>query len=184
MVAVAALTHVPPATAQDITSTLDAIAAKARESRNLPGLSVAVRLGDRVLLAKGYGQADLENRGPATAETVYHIGSITRPITAAAVLKLVSQGRLRLDDAVTSRVPAFSLKAPGVTLRHLLTHTSGIHRERTGAGSTQQPSLAVCRLTRDGTDGAGNHERRGSSLPLGRRWLHSCSWFTQADANG
>lgn len=123
---VAALMFGPRVAAQEITSTLDAIAARARESRQLPGVNVAVRLGDRMLLAKGYGQADIENHVPATAETVYQIGSITRVFTAASVLKLVSQGQLRLDDPVAIRLPTFSLQAKGVTIGHLLTHTSGI----------------------------------------------------------
>ena len=126
MVAVTALMHVPPATAQDISSTLDAIAATARESRLLPGLSVAVRSRERLLLAKGYGEADVENHVPASADTMYQIGSITRAFTAASVFKLVSQGRLNLDDLVASRLPKISLNVQDVTLRHLLTHTSGI----------------------------------------------------------
>ena len=126
VIAVAALMHGISVSAQVSSSTLGAIAARARESRHLPGLSVAVRLGERPLLAEGYGEADVENHVPATAETVYHIGSITRAFTAAAILKLVSQGRLKLDDSVTARLPMFALQAPGVTLRHLLTHTSDI----------------------------------------------------------
>lgn len=123
---VVALLPAAPVVAQDYASTLDAVAAKARESRQLPGLSVAVRLDDRVVLAKGYGRADLENQVPATADTVYHIGSITRPFTAASVLKLVSQGKLRLDDDVRRLLPTFALPPNGITLRHLLTHTAGI----------------------------------------------------------
>jgi len=125
-VVIATLVHPPYVSAQDISATLDALVAGARESRHLPGLNVAVRLGDRVLLTKGYGEADVENHVPATAQTMYHIGSITRSFTAAFVLKLVSQGKLRLDDPVASLLPMLSLKAQGVTLRHLLNHTSGI----------------------------------------------------------
>lgn len=111
---------------QDISRTLDEIAASARQSRQLPGLSVAVRLGQRVLLAKGYGEADVENHVPTTADTIYQIGSITRAFTAASVFRLVSEGKVSLDDRVASRLPKISLKAQSVTLRHLLTHTSGI----------------------------------------------------------
>jgi len=120
------------ATAQDMSLALDAIATKARESRQLPGLSVAVQLGDRLLLAKGYGEADLENHVPASAETVYEIGSITRTFTAALVWKLASQGRLSVEDPVTKWLPMFSSKAArGVTLRHLLTNTSGVRITQT-----------------------------------------------------
>jgi len=112
--------------AQDMSSALDAIAARVHQSRQLAGLSVAVRLGERLLLTKGYGEADVENHVPATADTMYQIGSITKAFTAASVFKLVSQGKLGLDDQVATRLPMLSLKAQGVTLRHLLTHTSGI----------------------------------------------------------
>jgi CubicO group peptidase (beta-lactamase class C family) len=57
---------------------------------------------------------------------MYQIGSITRAFTAASIFRLVSQGRLSLDDRVPSRLPKISLKAQGVTIRHLLTQTSGI----------------------------------------------------------
>jgi D-alanyl-D-alanine carboxypeptidase len=124
--AVAVFLFGPSTTAQDISAALDSIASTSQDSRRLPGVSVSVQLGDKLLLAKGYGEADVENHVPATAETVYQIGSITRAFTAASVLKLVSQGQLRLDDRVASRLPMFSLKEQGVTIGHLLTHTSGI----------------------------------------------------------
>ncbi|HEX8389393.1 MAG TPA: serine hydrolase domain-containing protein, partial [Sphingomonas sp.] len=89
------------------------------------GLVVAVARDGRPLFRRGYGRADLEHRAPVTPDTVFRLASITKQFTAAAVLRLVEQGRLRLEDPVAKHLPGF----PGgerTTLRHLLTHTSGV----------------------------------------------------------
>jgi CubicO group peptidase (beta-lactamase class C family) len=75
---------------------------------------------------RGYGYADAEARVPATAETVYRIGSINKQFVAAAFLQLADQGKVRLDDPITKFIPEFAGYADGVTLHHLLTHTSGL----------------------------------------------------------
>jgi CubicO group peptidase (beta-lactamase class C family) len=92
----------------------------------IPGLSVAVLRADSVLLTRGYGFADLEHHVPATDSTVYETGSVTKQFTAAAVVMLSEQGRLSLDDPITRFLPEGSTTWRGVTIRHLLTHTSGI----------------------------------------------------------
>jgi CubicO group peptidase (beta-lactamase class C family) len=69
--------------------------------RQIPGLSVAVLRGDRVLLARGYGFANLELRVPASDSTIYQSGSLGKQFTAAGVAMLAEQGRLRLDDGIT-----------------------------------------------------------------------------------
>jgi CubicO group peptidase (beta-lactamase class C family) len=85
-----------------------------------------VKRGDDLLLAKGYGLADMENALPATAETVYNIGSVTKQFTAAAIMQLVERGKVGLDDLVTKYLPDFPNQGYEVTIRHLLTHTSGV----------------------------------------------------------
>ncbi len=99
--------------------------------QRIPGMSVAVLRGDSVLLARGYGFANLEHRVPATDSTVYTVGSLTKPFTAAAIVLLSEQGRLRLDDPITRYLPEGSAVWSGVTIRHLLTHTSGIAQDTT-----------------------------------------------------
>ncbi len=98
-------------------------------ARHGAGVSVAVEQGGRVVLAKGYGLADVEDRVPATADTVYPIASVTKQFTAAAVMQLVEQGRLRLSDTLGGLLPEIRWRDPRarhVTVRQLLTHTSGI----------------------------------------------------------
>lgn len=94
--------------------------------QRIPGLSVAVLRGDSVVLARGYGYANVEHHVPATDSTVYELGSISKQFTAAAIVLLSEEGRVGLDDAITRYLPESSSIWPGVTIRHLLTHTSGI----------------------------------------------------------
>ena len=96
-----------------------------RVRQHIPGLSVAVLRGDRVLLSRGYGFANLEHRVRATDSTVYQSGSVGKQFTAALIQLLAGEGRLGLDDPVRRYVPG-PATWDGITIRHLLTHTSGI----------------------------------------------------------
>jgi CubicO group peptidase (beta-lactamase class C family) len=93
---------------------------------HIPGASVAVVRNGRIVKAQGYGFANLELRTPAKKDTVYEIGSNTKQFTAAAIMMLVDDGKLRLDDSITKYFPEAPESWRGITLRHLLTHTSGI----------------------------------------------------------
>ena len=102
-------------------------AAKQMLSRHTAGVSVAVARDGRVILARGYGMANVEHSVAVTPETVFHIASISKNILAAVVLQLVDQGKLRLDDDVTKYVPEAPTQGRRVTVRQLLNHTSGIY---------------------------------------------------------
>src|SRR5687768_4067935 len=105
---------------------VDSVATAAVAEQRTAGVSVAVVKNGRTVLAKGYGFADLENDVPATAETVYRIGSVTKQFTSAAIMRLAEQGKLSLDDTLQKFFPAFPTQGNRVTVRHLLNHTSGI----------------------------------------------------------
>ncbi|HEY8256190.1 MAG TPA: serine hydrolase domain-containing protein [Gemmatimonadales bacterium] len=105
---------------------IDAFVRSEMARQQIPGMSVAVLIGDSVMLARGYGYANLELRVPATDSTVYQSGSVGKQFTAALVLMLVEQGRLRLDDPIVRFLPEGRARWAGVSIRHLLTHTSGI----------------------------------------------------------
>jgi CubicO group peptidase (beta-lactamase class C family) len=96
------------------------------QRRNIPGVSVAVVKDGKLVLSAGYGTAHLELSVPATEKTVYEIGSISKQFTAAALLVLAEQGRLSLDDSVGKYLPDTPAAWSGITLRHLVTHTSGL----------------------------------------------------------
>ena len=95
-------------------------------SLHIPGLSLAVVRNGQIIKVRGYGLADLQLNVPATDATVYEIGSITKQFTAAAVMMLVEDGKLSLGDAITKYFPDAPAAWQRITIRHLLTHTSGI----------------------------------------------------------
>ena len=98
------------------------------EKENVPGLSVAVVKGDRVVWARGFGLADLATSTPATPATSYLWFSMTKIATATAVMRLAEEGKLDLDAPADEYYPGFkvvSQPAP-VSVRHLLSHSSGL----------------------------------------------------------
>ncbi len=91
-----------------------------------PGAAVVVTRGGQTLYAAGRGLADVETRRPITPDTVFRMGSITKQFTAAAVLQLVQEGRISLDDPVSRFFPDYPQPGASATVRQLLNHTSGI----------------------------------------------------------
>jgi CubicO group peptidase (beta-lactamase class C family) len=96
------------------------------ERQKVPGLTLAVVRDGKVLKAKGYGLANVEHQVPAKRETVYQSGSLGKQFTATAVMLLVEEGKVELDDPVSKYLPGTPDSWQGVTVRHLLTHTAGI----------------------------------------------------------
>jgi CubicO group peptidase (beta-lactamase class C family) len=129
LLAFALATTAATARAQDtraLVRYVDSVATAAVTEHRTAGVSVAVVKNGRTVLAKGYGFADLENDVPATVETVYRIGSITKQFTSAAIMRLMEQGKLSLDDTLQKFLPNFPTQGNHVTVRHLLNHKSGI----------------------------------------------------------
>ncbi len=114
---------------------IDGLVADSMEATQTPGISVAVQYRGELILARGYGLADIENRVPATEHTVYRIGSVTKQFTAAAVMKLVEQGKVDLDDPMTKYFPDYPVGEFRITTGQLLDHTSGIK------GYTEMPAF-------------------------------------------
>jgi CubicO group peptidase (beta-lactamase class C family) len=114
-----------------VPDTVDRFIRAELKRQRIPGMSVAILRGDRVLLARGYGFANLEHRVPATDSTVYAVGSLSKQFTAAAIVLLSQQGRLGLDDPISRYLPEGSAVWSAVTIRHLLTHTSGVPQDTT-----------------------------------------------------
>lgn len=116
-----------------LSSEISRIAGDAVKDGRTAGVSFVVTKGGAVLASGAYGYADLENRVPASAGTVYAIGSLTKTFTAAAVLALADDGKLSLDDPLGKFVPSFPEPGRSATLRQILSHTSGI-RSMTSLG--------------------------------------------------
>ena len=90
-------------------------------------MAFAVIRGNDTLAFGAHGLADIAAWRAPTATTIYEIGSITKQFTSSAIMRLVDQGKLKLDDDLSKYVPQFPLHGKRVTIRHLLNHTSGIH---------------------------------------------------------
>lgn len=104
----------------------DAAIKAAMQQRHIPGLSVAVVRNGKPVFMKGYGLANVELAVPATKDTLYQLASVTKQFTAAATLMLVQEGKLALDEKIPTYLPDLPAAWKNVTVRHLLTHTSGI----------------------------------------------------------
>lgn len=91
----------------------------------LAGIALGIQYKD-ASYTQGYGLADIASGAPVTAQTVFKIASLTKAITAAAILRLSEEGRISLDDPISSFIPETPTLAQEIRLRHLLNHTSGL----------------------------------------------------------
>ncbi len=124
------------AAAQGVPARLDHIA-RSFEQRGLFSGTVLVACGDALLLNQGYGLASQEWRVPHAPDVKFLLASLTKQFTAAAVLRLVDQGQLQLDDPVRQHLPQLPAAWQAITVRHLLAHSSGIPNH-TAAGDFEQ----------------------------------------------
>jgi D-alanyl-D-alanine carboxypeptidase len=104
----------------------DSLAAAFVRSDGAPSVAVAMVRGKDTLAFGAWGKVDLENNLTATTRSVYRIGSVTKQFTAAAVMQLVEQGRVGVDDSIGQYLPTLPTAWRAVTVRQLLNHTSGI----------------------------------------------------------
>ncbi|KPL21227.1 MAG: hypothetical protein AMJ75_10385 [Phycisphaerae bacterium SM1_79] len=105
----------------------------------IPGVAIALVDNDGIIWAEGFGYTDLKRKIPATPDTPFHIGSISKTFTATAVLLAVQDGLLNLDESITMYLPNFKVYSryeehpeQKITLRRLLSHTAGIPHETVG----------------------------------------------------
>jgi CubicO group peptidase (beta-lactamase class C family) len=107
---------------------------------NVPSASVLVVRDGTVVLRRSYGMADLEEPIASAPDTNYRLASVTKQFTAAAILLLAEEGKLSLNDAITKFLPSMPAYANGITIRQLLTHTSGLlaYEDLIPPGTTKQ----------------------------------------------
>lgn len=134
--------------ASRVGSLLDSVVPAAMAAERIPGAVVTVVSGGRVIFSKGYGFADLETRRPMTDSTIIRIGSISKVMTATAVMQLVDRGRIQLDSNVNAYLRDLRIRtryrAP-TTVRHLLTHTAALDEIRPGPLADDEGSLLPLR---------------------------------------
>lgn len=114
------------------------IARAGLSEQNLPGLSVAVGVGQEIVWAEGFGWADLDRKTAATPETRFRTGEVSKALTSAAVGLLLEKNALKLDDEIQTYVSEYPKKQWPVTLRHLMAHVAGI-RDDAGDEAWLQP---------------------------------------------
>ena len=109
----------------------DYVKAEMKRQR-IPGLSLAIVKNGEIILAEGYGLADVKSNAPARPETVFRICSVSKQFIATGITLLAQGGQLRLDDPISKYLEGTPETWKPITIRHLLTHTSGIIREAPG----------------------------------------------------
>jgi CubicO group peptidase (beta-lactamase class C family) len=127
----AALAGQPTSAAQAIPtpawmSDVDRFVLAEMQRQKVPGVAIGVLSKGEVAAAKGYGDSNVELAVPVTAQTVFQSGSVGKQFTAVAVMLQVEDGKLALDDSITKYLPDAPASWRPITVRHLLTHTSGI----------------------------------------------------------
>ena len=110
---------------QDMEKQIDQIMNDQYQKENY-GATVLIANKDEVLYRKAFGKANVELNVDMIPENVFEIGSITKQFTAVAILMLLEEGKLSLDDAITKYIPDYPTQNTNITIHHLLTHTSGI----------------------------------------------------------
>jgi CubicO group peptidase (beta-lactamase class C family) len=173
--AVAALTPVRASLAQPAADRPFAAAEAAiraeMQKAGIPGAAVAVIVGDRVAWTRGFGIAHAETGAPVTPDTLFQIGSVTKPFTAAAILAAAAEGALRLDLPLSTYVKGLAACVGAPTLTQLLSHTGGLIDEPDEFGPQGEEEL-------------GAYQRTWTSeyclLPPGRTFSYSNSGFALA----
>lgn len=122
------ISSVSPQTADEV----DNFIKTEMQKQHIPGVALAVIKDGKVVKTKGYGLANVETNTPVTSETVFKIGSISKPIIAMGIMLLVEDGKVSLDDKVSKYLEGTPESWKDITVRNLLSHTSGILREAPG----------------------------------------------------
>jgi CubicO group peptidase (beta-lactamase class C family) len=107
------------------TDKTDAYVSAEMKRRSIPGLALAVIRHGKVIKMRGYGLANVELGVPVHSDTVFNLASVTKQFTATAILSLMEEGKIRLDDQISQYLPNTPEAWKLITVRHLLTHTAG-----------------------------------------------------------
>lgn len=121
---------------------LEAVVNEELKTTNTPGAAVAVIVEGRVMFAKGFGVSNVETKTPVTPDTLFRIASTTKMLTAAALVALAEQGKIKLDEPIGKYVKGLSPKLSQVTVHQLLTHTAGLRDSYSTNGTHDDSALA------------------------------------------
>ncbi len=143
-----------------------------------PGCAVGVAVGGKPVLLKAYGMADLEHDVPNTTDTIFEAGSVSKQFTAMAILLLAKDGRLSLDDQVRKHIPELPDYGVPLTIRHMLTHTSGLRDWGSVAGIAGWPRTTRAYTHAHVLDIVSR--QKSLNFPPGTAWSYSNTGFNLA----
>jgi CubicO group peptidase (beta-lactamase class C family) len=109
---------------------------------NTPGAGVGIVSGDRLVFAKGFGVSSVETGAPVTPDMLFRLGSTTKMFTAAALVTLAEEGKLKLDEPLGKYAKGLSPKIASLTAHQLLTHTAGLKDDAPMFGRHDDEALA------------------------------------------
>jgi CubicO group peptidase (beta-lactamase class C family) len=137
---------------QELESFLDSVMADAMQRWQVPGAVILLVQGDAVVFSKGYGYADLERQIPVTPDTtVFHMFSLSKLLTATAIMQLAEQGKVDLDRDVNTYLAHLRISDPypqPITIGDLLTHTAGLDNDQREIGGSARSSAEWLPLDR------------------------------------
>src|SRR5262249_53094044 len=110
----------------DLSAEVDEVVRAQMREQNIPGASLGGMGDGKLIKASGYGLANLELKVPVVPEMLFKSGSLVKQFTSTSIMMLVEQNKIGLDDEISKHLPEAPILWKGVTIRHLLTHTSGI----------------------------------------------------------
>jgi CubicO group peptidase (beta-lactamase class C family) len=137
------------ATDKERSKQADAAVEAQRTAQKIPGVSLAVCRDGKIVKVSGYGLANVELDVPVTPETIFQTGSVGKQFTSMAVMMLMEEGKIALDDKLTKYIPESPAAWKDVTIRQLLTHTSGIADY---GGEEETMGKGVIRFRKDYTE--------------------------------
>jgi CubicO group peptidase (beta-lactamase class C family) len=173
----AAGTIVPQAAADASASkSADAFVTRELGAQKIPGISLAVMRDGKIIKAQGYGLANVELNVAVKPETIFQTGSVGKQFTAALIMMLVEEEKLRLDDKISKYFPEAPATWKEITVRNLLTHTSGIP-DYTGEGNAA--NQVKIDLRRDYTEDelVAEFEKAPLDFQPGENWSYSNSGY-------
>jgi CubicO group peptidase (beta-lactamase class C family) len=141
-----------------------------------PGCAVGIARGGKSIYEHGYGMSNLETDTPITPGSIFHVASVSKQFTAASIMLLVRDGRLSLADDIRKYLPEIPSYGPVITVRHLLTHTSGL-RDQWDLLSFARGRFEEDRITEADVLGIVSRQKSLNFVP-GAEYLYSNTGFT------
>jgi CubicO group peptidase (beta-lactamase class C family) len=152
------------------TDPIDAYIKAEMEKRRIPGLALTVIQHGEVIKMQGYGLANVELDVPVTPDTVFELASVTKQFTATAIMRLVEEGKVGLDNPISHYLSTTPDAWQGITVRHLLTHTAGLASLETGFRALRTGGVRANYTTAEMFEAA---TKDPMSFRPGERWQYS-----------